>query len=81
MARLCSCTQSPGAMGRVAKPITWPNFLTGAPGAIGPTAILWPFGTRAAAGDAGRGGLARLQDVERDDDVVVGMEAEGAGVH
>ncbi len=35
MARLCSCTQSPGAMGCVAKPMIWPNFSTGAPGGDG----------------------------------------------
>ena len=34
---------------RVAKPMIWPNFRTGAPAAISLVAILWPFGTRLIA--------------------------------
>jgi hypothetical protein len=49
IATLCSCTQSPGAIGLEAKPMTWPNLRTGSPGPIAATASLWPRETRAPA--------------------------------
>ena len=46
MLQLCSCTQSPAAIGWLAKPMIWPNFMTGSPAAIGFAASLWPNGMR-----------------------------------
>src|SRR5688572_4443210 len=40
---------SPGRIAVLAKPMIWPNFLTGSPSRISTVAILWPFGTRDTA--------------------------------
>ncbi len=78
MLQLCSCTQSPAAIGWLAKPMIWPNFLTGSPTAIGLRRDLVAERDALAGDDAlGRHGIL-LDPLAGDQDVVLGAEAKHA---
>ena len=78
MTQLCSCTHSPGAIGFEAKPMIWPNLRIGSPARSCALRHLVAARNAFARGWRDRRDAAG-EFLDRDDDIVFGVEAQARG--